>query len=189
MGEPFGSISYRTEEDVNVLGQRVPARPGDLQALRNRRAVVGLSLVGMASMATTGLLQAGVIRHLPDPPLKGFNSDKVNLSKTAFPLGIPDGTLALVSFALNLPHAGYGGADRARTVSWVPLLAGAKALGGCRGGRLVLLPDAHPREGVVRLLPHRGAGQLRHPGALAAGGQACARFGSDWLVAARYGCD
>ena len=128
MGAPFGSISYGTEEDVNVLGQRVPARPGDSQALRNRRAVVGLSLVGMASMAATSLLQTGVIRHLPDPPLKGFNSDKVNLSKTAFPLGIPDGTLALVSFTLNLPLAGYGGADRARTASWVPLLAGAKAL-------------------------------------------------------------
>ena len=95
--------------------------------MRHRRAVVGLSLVGMASMAATSLLQIGVIRHLPDPPLKGFNSDKVNLSREAFPLGIPDGTLALTSFALNLPLAGYGGPDRARSAPWAPLLAGAKA--------------------------------------------------------------
>ena len=65
--------------------------------MRHRRAVVGLSLVGMASMAATSLLQTGVIRHLPDPPLRGFNSDKVNLSQAAFPLGIPDGTLALAT--------------------------------------------------------------------------------------------
>jgi uncharacterized membrane protein len=90
--------------------------------------VVGLSLVGMASMAATSLLQTGVIRHLPDPPPQGFHSDSVNLSQTAVPLGMPDGTLALASFALNLPLAGYGSPDRARTAPWVPLLAGTKAL-------------------------------------------------------------
>ena len=43
-----------TEEDVNVCAPRVPARAGDSRAMRNRRAVVGLSLVGIASMAITG---------------------------------------------------------------------------------------------------------------------------------------
>ncbi|MDP8921748.1 MAG: vitamin K epoxide reductase family protein [Chloroflexota bacterium] len=96
--------------------------------LADRRWVVGLSLVGMASMAAVSLLQTGVVGHLPDPPLPGFNSDKVNLSKTAFPLGIPDGTLGLLSFALNLPLAAYGPADRARRMPWLPVLGTAKAL-------------------------------------------------------------
>lgn len=93
-----------------------------------RRTIISVSLVGIASMGATSLLQTGVIRHLPDPPLPGFDSDKVNLSRAAFPFGIPDGTLALLTFALNLPLAAFGGADRARTVPWVPLVAGAKAV-------------------------------------------------------------
>lgn len=110
-------------------------------ALR-RRAVVGASLLGIASMAATTLLQTGVIRHLPDPPLPGFDSDKVNLSKRAFPFGIPDGPLAMLMFAGNLPLAGYGGIDRARWTPWVPLLAGAKALAdaGVTGSYLYQMP-------------------------------------------------
>lgn len=96
--------------------------------LAERRWTIGLSLAGMASMAAVSLLQTGVVKHLPDPPLPGFDSDKVNLSKTAFPLGIPDGTLGLLSFAVNLPLAAYGPADRARRVPWLPLLGTAKAL-------------------------------------------------------------
>ena len=96
--------------------------------LAERRWTIGLSLAGMASMAAVSLLQTGVVKHLPDPPLPGFDSDKVNLSKTAFPLGIPDGTLGLLSFAVNLPLAAYGPADRARRLSWLPLVGTSKAL-------------------------------------------------------------
>ena len=92
-----------------------------------RRMIVGLSLVGMGSMAATSLLQTGVLKHLPDPPLPGFNSDKVNLSDAAFPSGVPDGTIALTGFAANLPLAAFGGADRAARQPWVPLVAAAKA--------------------------------------------------------------
>jgi uncharacterized membrane protein len=82
----------------------------------------------MGSMTATSLLQTGVLKHLPDPPLPGFNSDKVNLSRAAFPLGIPDGTLGLLAFATNLPLAALGGADRTQERPWVVLLAGAKAV-------------------------------------------------------------
>lgn len=112
------------------------------RALRRRHAVVGVSLLGMASMAATTLLQTGVIRHLPDPPVPGFDSDKVNLSRRAFPFGIPDGPLAVLMFAGNLPLAGYGGADRARRTPWVPLIAGVKALAdaGITGSYLYQMP-------------------------------------------------
>ena len=95
--------------------------------LRQRRAIVGLSLLGMAGMAAVTLLQTGLIKHLPDPPLPGFDSDKVNLSETAFQFGVPDGPVALASFALNLPLAAYGGSDRSTEQPWVPLVAAAKA--------------------------------------------------------------
>lgn len=93
-----------------------------------RRWTIGLSLVGIASMAAVSLLQTGVVRHLPDPPLPGFDSDKVNLSKAAFPLGIPDGTLGLLSFAANLPLVARGPADRAQRMPWLPAVATAKSL-------------------------------------------------------------
>lgn len=95
--------------------------------LARRRGAIGLSLLGIASMAATSLLQTGILKHLPDPPLPGFNSDKVNLSRTAYPFGIPDGTLALASYAANLPLAAFGPADRATTQPWAVLLAAGKA--------------------------------------------------------------
>ncbi|MDP8922204.1 MAG: vitamin K epoxide reductase family protein [Chloroflexota bacterium] len=93
-----------------------------------RRATIVLSLIGVASMAATSLLQTGVVRHLPDLPLPGFDSDKVNLSTTAYPFGISDGTVGLLSFAANLPLAAFGGPDRARVRPWVVMLAAPKAL-------------------------------------------------------------
>jgi uncharacterized membrane protein len=95
--------------------------------LRRRRAVIGLSLVGMASMAVVSLLQTGMVRHLPDPPVRGFDSDRVNASDVAYQFGVPDGTLSLAAFAANVPLAAAGGADRARRLPWLPVLAAGKA--------------------------------------------------------------
>src|SRR5437588_649676 len=73
-------------------------------------------------------LQLGIVSHLPDPPIRGFDSDKVNTSKTAYPFGIPDGTLALSGFAGNILLAAWGDARRARKQPWIPIVAAGKAL-------------------------------------------------------------
>jgi len=107
---------------------RVFSRKDDLDwALRNRQLVGAAALVGLLSMAATTLLQLGVVQHLPDPPLPGFDSDKVNLSPRAFPLGIPDGPLAMGAYATALALAAWGPGDRARTRPWAPLAGGAHA--------------------------------------------------------------
>ncbi|MGH9630826.1 MAG: hypothetical protein ACRD7E_21135 [Bryobacteraceae bacterium] len=54
------------------------------------------------------------MRHLPDPPLPGFDSDKINLSGTAFIFGVQDGPLSLASFVANITLALWGSAYRAR---------------------------------------------------------------------------
>jgi uncharacterized membrane protein len=95
--------------------------------LRRRRAIILTSLFGMSSMAMVILLQTGVIRHLPDPPLDSFDSDKVNTSDTAYALGAPDGALSLAGLALNLPVAAFGGVSRAEQMPYVPLAAAAKS--------------------------------------------------------------
>jgi uncharacterized membrane protein len=114
-----------------VIASPARVRPdlvsGSGGSLRRRRAVVAASLVGIASMAAVSLRQTGVIGHLPDPPVPGFDSDKVNLSPTAFKFGVPDGPIALASLAANLPLAALGGRRRADEQPWLPLLFAAKA--------------------------------------------------------------
>lgn len=96
--------------------------------LRRRRAIITTSLVGMASMTAVSLLQTGIIRHLPDPPLRRFDSDRVNSSDDAYRFGAPDGTYAVASLAANIPLAAFSGADRARRLPLVPVAIAVKAL-------------------------------------------------------------
>jgi uncharacterized membrane protein len=97
--------------------------------LKRRRGVIGMSLVGMASMTAVTLLQTGIVKHLPDPPLGNFDSDRVNSSDTAYRFGVPDGAISLASLAANIPIAAFGGAGRVQTSPWIPLLAAVKAAG------------------------------------------------------------
>lgn len=79
-------------------------------------------------MTAVTLFQTGVVKHLPDPPIDGFDSDKVNSSDTAFALGVPDGALSLASLAANIPLAAFGGENRAEKMPLVPLAAAAKGV-------------------------------------------------------------
>lgn len=106
---------------------RQDLQQGTSADLRRRRAIIGCSLVGMASMAAVTLLQTGMVKHLPDPPLESFDSDKVNSSETAYALGVPDGSLSLAALALNIPLAAWGGEERAAAAPMVPVIAAAKA--------------------------------------------------------------
>jgi hypothetical protein len=100
-------------------------RQADTPEMRRRRAIIGLSLVGMASMAAVSLLQTGIVEHLPDPPIDGFNSDQTNLSDVAYQFDVPDGTLALASFVLTVPLVATGGRDRH---PWLALATAGKAV-------------------------------------------------------------
>lgn len=92
-----------------------------------RRAVIGLSLLGIGAMTAVSLFQTGIVKHLPDPPIDGFDSDKVNSSDTAYALGVPDGTLSLASLAANIPLAAFGGENRAEEQPLIPLAIAAKS--------------------------------------------------------------
>lgn len=100
---------------------------GNNENLKLRRGIIALSLLGMGAMTAVSLFQTGIVKHLPDPPLPDFDSDKVNSSDTAYALGVPDGTLSLASLAANIPLAAAGGADRTEKLPLVPIAAAAKA--------------------------------------------------------------
>ncbi len=111
-------------------------RPGELSAqlrrgsgpfLARRRGVVGLSLAAIGSMGLIALYQMGIIRHLPEPPLPGLDADKVDAAADAYTyLAMPDGVLGLGSYAATMGLAAMGGADRATSRPWLPLLLAAK---------------------------------------------------------------
>jgi hypothetical protein len=73
--------------------------------LRRRRGVIGLSLVGMASIRRRLCCRTAFSSTLPTP-FGNFDSDRVNSSDTAYRLGAPDGSISLASLAVNiqLPH-------------------------------------------------------------------------------------
>lgn len=106
---------------------REDLQQGQSDHMNRRRMIIGLSFLGMAALGAVSLLQTGIVKHLPDPPVEGFNSDKVNSSESAYQFGAPDGTLAVVSLAANLPLAAFGGEDRERDQPIVPIVAAGKA--------------------------------------------------------------
>ena len=101
---------------------------GNGDDLRRRRAIIGLSLLGIGAMAAATLFQTGIIKHLPDPPLKNFDSDAVTSSDVAYALGGADAALSVASLAANIPAAAFGGENRFVTKPLIPIAFAAKAL-------------------------------------------------------------
>lgn len=88
-------------------------RQGSGSALARRRGVAGLALLSAGSMGVIALYQLGLIKHLPDPPAPGVDSEAVVGSDEAYArLDVPDAVLGLASYAVTLGLATAGGADR-----------------------------------------------------------------------------
>ena len=95
--------------------------------LGRRRWVLGLSLLGAGIGQVVGAYQTGLLRHLPDPPVGPFDSDRVDASDYAYARAqTPDGVLMLLTYALTAWSAAAGGQDRAEHRPWLPLLMAAK---------------------------------------------------------------
>jgi uncharacterized membrane protein len=118
---------------MDVEAIRRELRHGESDSLRRRRWISLLSAVGAVDFAIISLYQMGIIRHLPDPPGAIFDSDKVNASRTAYALGVPDGPLGLGLYALTLILAGAGGDDRRRRHPVFDLLVGGAVAAGVVG--------------------------------------------------------
>jgi hypothetical protein len=131
-------------EDPAVL--RHALRETDAPEILLRRMVVVMSVIGTACMAVTTLFQMGVIRHLKDPPIEGFDSDKVNASNLAYGWGMPDSPLSIGSHAVAIALAGVGGVDRARTEPLIPLAATIAAAPAALTASRYLFHDMPVRE-------------------------------------------
>ncbi len=115
-------------------------REGSGEFLRNRRRIVGLSLVSLASMSYITLYQMGLIKHLAEPPLPLLDADKVDASPEAYQtLSVPDATLGLLSYSATIVLASMSGKDRAEQQPYLPLVLLAKTLVDTAGaGKLTI---------------------------------------------------
>ncbi len=102
-------------------------RPGP--ALRRRRRVVGGTMLSTACMAVASLYQTGVLRRIPELPLRRFDANRVEASAQAYQvLRMPDAPLAVVSFGLTAALAAAAGGGAGRGVQAVRVALAAKAL-------------------------------------------------------------
>lgn len=103
--------------------------------LTRRRAAIGLSLLATAALGVVEAYQAGLLRHVPEPPLPGLDADRVDASGEAYHLfGTPDAGLGIASYGVTLGLLGAGAEDRAQDRPWLVLLAAAKVTADALSG-------------------------------------------------------
>ena len=105
-------------------------RLGSNPFLKRRRSVVGLALFSCAVLGVVALYQIGILKKLPQPPLRAFDTARVNGSGEAYSiLATPDAFLGLASYAITACLAAMGPSDRSRVHRWMPLGLAVKLLG------------------------------------------------------------
>jgi uncharacterized membrane protein len=138
-----GGVAEAPVMDVDALREEL--RHGRSAELARRRAIATLAAVGLVDFAAISLYQLGVIRHLPDPPGRLFDSDAVNGSRAAYAHGVPDGTTGALLYALELVLASAGGSRRTGRRGWLDLALGG-AIGAGVAGAAFYLWDMGTRE-------------------------------------------
>lgn len=121
----FGGVGRSSSRQAERVSDDLRRRTSP--HLRRRRRQTALMLGATAAMGVVSLYQTGIVRHLPDPSMPGFDSDHVDASGEAYEtFDTPDATLGIASYGTTLALIGMGAADRASSRPWIPLIAAAK---------------------------------------------------------------
>jgi len=104
-------------------------RKGQNPDLSRRRLIMGLSFLGATMAEAVSAYQVGMIDKLPDPPIPGIDSSKVDASDYAYSyFDTPDGLMMLVNYSITALLAGAGGANRATQAPFLPIAMAGKTL-------------------------------------------------------------
>lgn len=95
--------------------------------MRSDAAIASLAGLALADSIPVLLRQTGVIRRLPDVPWRGFDANKVTVSREAYPFGVPDAIPACALYATELALVA---ARRRRPSKWIDRLLAACIAGG-----------------------------------------------------------
>jgi hypothetical protein len=125
----------------------VDLRTADDALMRHRRQVVGLSLVSATCMGVVAAYQIGLTKHVPEPPLRMLDADKVDASAEAYEkLSTGDAFLGFTSYGITMLLAAIGGPRRHETHPYVPLAMAAKAaVDAAQAAKLTVDQWAHHR--------------------------------------------
>lgn len=117
----------RSESGPYELGREL--RGGSSRFLKRRRNIIGLVFFSSAMLGGIALYQMGILKKLPGPRCRGFNTETVNGSAEAYSiLRMPDALLGILSYALTACLTGLGGDDRSQQHPLVPLSMAMKLL-------------------------------------------------------------
>ncbi len=104
-------------------------RQGYSSSLKRRRGIIGLTFFSCAVLGAVALYQIGIIKKLPEPPGRAFDTRKVNGSGEAYSImKMPDAFLGIASYAATALLAAMGPESRSRTQPWMPIGMGFKLL-------------------------------------------------------------
>jgi uncharacterized membrane protein len=116
-------------QEVSLIDEM---RNDNSPAVVDRRNIAALAAAGLIDFSFISLSQLGFIKHLPDPPGKIFDSDKVNSSPDAVLLGIPDAPISLFMYASTVLLATAGN-RKTRFSKYFDLLMGGIVVGQAAG--------------------------------------------------------
>ncbi len=123
---PKKSINFALETEHPAALSRQLREASD-PFLRERRGVIGLSMLASAALGMMSLYQMGILKRLPELGLPRFDAAQVNRSAEAYRwLETPDAFLALGSYTATMTLAAMGGPARAERRPWIPLTLAAK---------------------------------------------------------------
>ncbi len=68
----------------------------------NDALLLGACCAAIATLIPVAMYQTGLLKMLPDPPMRLFDSERIASSKAAHPFGVPDALLGIASFGTTL---------------------------------------------------------------------------------------
>ena len=84
-------------------------RQGYSPFLKRRRGIIGLCFFSCGVLGAIALYQIGILKKLPEPRGRAFDTEKVNGSGQAYSiLATPDAFLGLASYAVTAALVGMG---------------------------------------------------------------------------------
>jgi uncharacterized membrane protein len=102
-------------------------RTGTGEHLVRRRRVAGLTLAAIGSLGIVALYQLGLIDHVPEPPIPGFDADAVDAAAEAYAiLAMPDAVLGIASYAVTLGLVAMSSEERTFARPWLPVALALK---------------------------------------------------------------
>lgn len=140
MSQPTPVVyEYVTEEDT-FYGAGRGGRQKDERSLPQWLAIASCA-AAIGTLIPVALYQSGAIAHLPDPPGRRFDSDRLTTGPGSRPLGIPDSYLGLASYGATLAlllsprRTPLMNVARHAKLGLDAAMAGTKAAGQLRKGR------------------------------------------------------